>query len=118
VFALLQGISPLLHAHVGSVGTPEDGLHLHLPGLKAADCSAQAIGLATTRGESAVVEPGEEFRRDAAAPPSGTRNRQVVLRPAAIVSARVAARDAAAQPLPAAPPFDRPPLRAPPLHAA
>lgn len=67
LFALLQGIAPLLHAHVIPPTGGQTGLHMHAVGLVPAGESDQATALTfAAQPESAAITAPTEHRRDEA----------------------------------------------------
>lgn len=67
LFALLQGIAPLLHAHVMPPAEGQTGLHVHAMAFAPAGDSPQATGLTiAAQPESAAITAPAEHRRDEA----------------------------------------------------
>ena len=71
LFALLQGMAPLLHAHLGADATGLSGVHMHgAPGVTDADAGAHESDKDTLHWsgavpiETPVVGLGQELRRD------------------------------------------------------
>ena len=114
LFCALQGLGPLLHAHVE--GVPEGsgrGLHLHLAGLspKADDHRSAS---ATSQAESAAIELSNDIRRDRVHAWLADHRRPCIGRPTPTPCLTVRAVSTSAPP--ACPrDFDRPPAHAPPL---
>jgi hypothetical protein len=67
LFALLQGVAPLLHAHVAPPAGGQTGLHVHAVALAPTGEAGQAISLTlATQPESAAITAPTEHRRDEA----------------------------------------------------
>jgi hypothetical protein len=114
LFFALQGLGPLLHAHVeGDAAGSGGGIHLHLAGL-APEAGDDRSATETSQADSAAIEVGKEIRRDTAHALLDVHRRPCIGRPPSTACLTVRPVRPSA-PIPGALTFNWPPAHAPPL---